>query len=73
MTGKITQINGSNVIHLNGFKTDDGIIIDDSENLGDLEKVDVVIAEDMLKFLITDRGLLDYLEDDEDVDVSIWV
>ena len=38
MTGKITQINGSNVIHLNGFKTDDGIIIDDSENLGDLEK-----------------------------------
>ena len=72
MTGKITQINGSNVIHLNGFKTDDGIIIDDSENLGDLEKIDVVIAEDMLKFLITDRGLLDYLEDDTDVEVNIW-
>ena len=72
MTGKITQINGSNVIHLNGFKTDDGIIIDDSEKLGDLEKVDVVVAEDMLKFLITDRGLLDYLEDDKDVEVNIW-
>lgn len=72
MTGKITQINGSNVIHLNGFKTDDGIIIDNSENLGDLEKVDVVIAEDMLKFLITNRGLLDYLEDDKDVEVNIW-
>ena len=72
MTGKITQINGSNVIHLNGFKTDDGIIIDDSENLRDLEKIDVVIAEDMLKFLITDRGLLDYLEDDKDVEVNIW-
>ena len=70
--GKIIQIDGSNVIHLNGFKTDDGIIIDDSENLGDLEKVDVVIAEDMLKFLITDRGLLDYLEDDKDVEVNIW-
>ena len=72
MTGKITQINGSNVIHLNGFKTDDGIIIDDSEKIGDLEKVDVVIAEDMLKFLITDNGLLDFLEDDEDVEVNIW-
>ena len=67
MTEKITQINGSNVIHLNGFKTDDGIIIDDSENLGDLEKVDIVIAEDMLKFLITDGGLLDFLEDDKDI------
>ena len=72
MTGKITQINGSNVIHLNGFKTDDGIIIDDSENLGNLEKVDVVIAEDMLKFLITDRGLLNFLENDKDVDVNVW-
>ena len=72
MTGKITQINGSNVIHLNGFKTDDGIIIDDSENLADLEKVDVVISEDMLKFLITDNGLLDFLEDDKDVEVNIW-
>ena len=71
MTGKITQINGSNVIQLNGFKTYDGIIIDDSENLGDLEKVDVVIAKDMLKFLITNRGLLDYLEDDKDVEVNI--
>ena len=70
--GKIIQIDGSNVIHLNGFKTDNGIIIDDSENLGNLEKVDVVIAEDMLKFLITNRGLLDYLEDDKDVEVNIW-
>ena len=72
MTGKITQINGNNVIHLNGFKTDDGIIIDDSEKIGDLEKVDVVIAEDMLKFLITDNGLLDFLEDDKDVEVNVW-
>ena len=70
--GEIIQIDGSNVIHLNGFKTDDGIIIDDSENLGDLEKVDVVIAEDMLKFLITDNGLLDFLEDDKDIEVNIW-
>lgn len=68
---KIISIDGSKAIHLQGFETKDGIIIDDSETLGDLNKVDVVISEDMLKFLITDRGLLDFLEDDEDVDVYI--
>ena len=69
---KIFSIDGSKAIHLQGFETEDGIIIDDSETLGDLKKVDVVISEDMLKFLITDRGLLDYLEDDKDVEVNIW-
>ena len=68
---KIVSIDGSKVIYLKGFETEDGIIIDDSDILGDLNKVNVVISEDMLKFLITDRGLLDYLEDDKDVDVYI--
>ena len=68
---KIFSIDGSKAIHLQGLETEDGIIIDDSETLGDLKKVDVVISEDMLKFLITDRGLLDYLEDDKDVDIYV--
>ena len=68
---KIISIGGSKAIHLQGFETEDGIIIDDSETLGDLKKVDVAISEDMLKFLITDRGLLDYLEDDKDVDIYV--
>ena len=68
---KIVSIDGSKAIYLKGFETEDGIIIDDSDILGDLNKVNVVISEDMLKFLITDRGLLDYLEDDKDLDVYV--
>jgi hypothetical protein len=49
----------SDVIKLTGFNIDGEIVLSDSYRIGDYEKVNVILPKDYLKFLITDRGILD--------------
>ena len=64
----INEIDGREVIHLNGFDTGKEIIISDSYGMNNYKKVDVVLPKDMLEFLITDRGLLDNLN----INITLW-
>lgn len=64
----ITKIDGVDVIHLQGFDTGKEIIISDSDSINDYKKVDIVLAKDMLEFLITDRRILDNLN----IDITVW-
>jgi hypothetical protein len=53
------NIKGSDAIRLTGFNIDGEILLSDSYRIGDYEKVNVILPKDYLKFLITDRGILD--------------
>ena len=58
---KIISVNDSDVIRLHGFEIDGEILLSDANKIGNHKKVDVILPEDYLKFLIEDEDLLNKL------------
>lgn len=58
----IKSVDGSKVIELEGFKIGDEILLSDSDSIGNYKKVKVLLPQDYLEFLITDRGILEDLD-----------
>lgn len=54
----IVSVENSEVIRLHGFEIDGEILLSDSVSMGKYKKVDVVLPEDYLKFLIEENNLI---------------
>lgn len=64
-----THIDGEELKVLKGFKLSDGeVLISDSDKMGDLEEVRVVIEPSLLKYWIEECGLLEELG----IEGTIW-
>lgn len=69
MSAITTHIDGEELKVLKGFKLNDGeVLISDSDKMGDLEEVRVVIEPSLLKYWIEECGLLEELG----IEGTIW-